>query len=202
MGFSFCDSVSASALESPRFSFPPNGIIFPPPHQARSAATSFLALPLTHPAANQSVPGGGNRPIIMTSNVANHGRRYAVPWSCWFDESFPLAWFPVLISVPKSCPFAAAESGALGGAFALAFPPSHPPPPHQSAPGGGRRLNNSSVERQNQRRALCVRWIYLLCGVADSFSNLFVCAITILGSSIFRGPATLLNNSRLHFHVS
>lgn len=49
---------------------------------------------------------------------------------------------------------------------------------------------------------LCVRWIYLLCGVADSFSNLFVCAITILGSSIFRGPATLLNNSRLHFHVS
>ena len=64
MGFPFCDSVSASALESPRFSFPPNGITFPPPNQARSAAISFLALPLTLPAANQSVPGGGVRPII------------------------------------------------------------------------------------------------------------------------------------------
>lgn len=48
---------------------------------------------------------------------------------------------------------------------------------------------------------LCVRWIYLLCGVADSLSNLFACAITVLGSSIFRGSVTLLNNSRLHVHV-
>ena len=77
MGFSFCDLVSASALESPRFSFPPNGITFPPPHQARSAATSFPALPLIHPAAHPSVPGGGNRPIIMTSNVRLHAEQPA-----------------------------------------------------------------------------------------------------------------------------
>ena len=42
MGFPFCDLVSASALES-RFSFPPNGISFPPPHQARSAAVIVLS---------------------------------------------------------------------------------------------------------------------------------------------------------------
>jgi len=63
-------------------------------------------------------------------------------------------------------------------------------------------LGISANSVRNQRRRYGVRWIYLLCGATASLSNFFICPNIVIGSSIFRGSATLLNNSRLHFHDS